>query len=106
MTQYPLYDPQPTDSLGFFDRRECIAMNLAFAKSLIAARKRGDETKTNTSYGPKPDDSPIFPKHFPAQPTQSLMSSSAATCVNAAWGGEMPDRTIPMTPSRSRWGNR
>jgi hypothetical protein len=97
-------DPnQTTDlSLGFFDRRECIEMNLSFAKALIAARKRGDESEKNVSYGPRPDHTVIYPTHFPRNPTQSLMSSSGATCLDCAMGGEMPGRLIPTPDSRGR----
>ena len=81
-------------TIGFFSYKECIAMNLAFFKALKTAVQRGGESKRNFTYGPKVDHTVLFPTKFPIQPTQSLMSSSAATCVNAAWGGEMPDRLI------------
>src|ERR1700721_2861541 len=88
MTHYPLTDPASTDStLGFFERRECIEMNLAFAKAMLSARERGQESFT---IGPKVDDTPLVGAYFPAQPTQSFMSSSAATCVNAALGWQTP----------------
>lgn len=96
MTHYPLTDPASTDStLGFFDRRECVEMNLAFAQAMLSARERGQEQFT---IGPKIDNTAILPTHYPAQPTQSLMSSSSATCLDCAMGGEMPGRLIP-TPS-------
>jgi hypothetical protein len=89
MTRYPLTDPASTDStLGFFERRECIEMNLAFAHAMLAARERGQESFT---LGPKIDDTPLVGAYFPPQPTQSFMSSSAATCVNAALGWQTPD---------------
>lgn len=79
MTHYPLTDPTATDStLGFFDRRECVEMNLAFAHAMLSARERGEEQFT---IGAKIDNTVILPTHFPKQPTQSLISSSAATCA-------------------------
>ncbi len=89
-------DPkQTTDStLGFFERREYIEMNLKFAHAMLSARNRGEEHFT---IGPIKNNSVLFPTKFPIQPTQSLISSSAATCVNAALGWQTPDPIMPVS---------
>jgi hypothetical protein len=90
----PLTDPVQTDSsLGFFTRGQCVQMNLDFAHAMLSARKRGQE---QFSIGAIVDNTPLVGTHFPTQPTQSLMSSSAATCVNAALGWEMPSAMTPV----------
>ena len=98
MTQN-LSDPnQTTDStIGFFDRRECVLMNLNFAHAMLAARKRGQE---HFAIGAVQNDTVLFPKHYPIEPQQSLMSSSAATCMDMAWGGELPDKLLPLPGNR------
>jgi site-specific DNA-methyltransferase (adenine-specific) len=72
MTHYPLFDPdQPIDSsLGFFDRKECIWMNLKFAKAMLAARERGEEHFT---IGPKIDHTPLVGAYFDRQLRHSPM---------------------------------
>jgi hypothetical protein len=66
-------------SLGFFDRRECIHMNLKFAKAMLSARERGEEHFT---IGPKTDDTPLIGTHFDRELRHSPMSSSANACLN------------------------
>jgi hypothetical protein len=80
MTHYPLTDPASTDStLDFFERRECIEMNLAFARAMLAARERGRESFT---LGPKIDDTPLVGAYIERQLQYSPMSSSANACLN------------------------
>jgi hypothetical protein len=75
----PLPD-QTTDSpLGFFDRRECIQMNLNFADAMLRARSRGEEHFT---IGPKVDHTPLVGAHFDRPLRHSPMSSSANACLN------------------------
>jgi hypothetical protein len=70
-------------------------MNLDFARAMLSARKRGEEHFT---IGPVINDTVLFPTKFPIQPTQSLMSSSAATCTDAALGWSTPDTMIAISP--------
>lgn len=60
----------------FFDREHCVAMNIAFAKAMLAARSVGN---INFTLGVFIDSRPVYPTRFEAPPKASLMSSSAAT---------------------------
>ena len=74
------YPEQTTDqTIGFFDRQECISMNLAFAKAMLSARDKGHEHFT---IGPKVDLTPLVGKHFERELRHSPMSSSANACLN------------------------
>jgi|HubBroStandDraft_4_1064222.scaffolds.fasta_scaffold00045_42 hypothetical protein len=80
MTQNLSYPEQTTDStLGFFDRQECITMNLKFAKAMLSARQRGEESFT---IGAKIDHTPLVGAYFDKQLRHSPMSSGAAACLN------------------------
>lgn len=71
---------------GYWTRADIVAMNLAFADAMLAARKRGLE---HFSLGPVVDDSAFFPQHFEVAPRLSYISSSAALCDEASDAGHM-----------------
>lgn len=83
MAEHYQLDP---DDPGIFDkqnapiftRMECRAMNAAFAKALIEARKAGLE---KFSIGTFVDKRPFKPTKFFPQPRGSGISSSAAMCA-------------------------
>jgi hypothetical protein len=93
---------QTTDStLGFYNRTECIAMNLAFARAMLAARDRGEEHFT---IGPKVDDTPLVGAYFDKPLRHSPMSSSANACLNMTLDTSRPAplTAITGTPRGSR----
>lgn len=93
MTHYPLTDPASTDStLDFFERRECIEMNLAFAKAMLSARERGQESFT---IGPKVDDTPLVGAYIERQLQYSPMSSGAAACLDMTLDTSRPS-ALPL----------
>ena len=70
---------QPTDStIGFFERRDYILMNLNFANAMLAARARGQEHFT---IGPIVDNSVLFPAHLDKPQLYSGIGSAAALCA-------------------------
>jgi hypothetical protein len=69
-------------TIGFFERSECIEMNLAFFRALKAAVKSGGESKRNFTYGPKIDHTPLVGAYIDRQLRHSPMSSSANACLN------------------------
>jgi hypothetical protein len=75
----PLPDQTTDSTLGFFDRRECIEMNLNFAHAMLSARQRGEEHFT---IGPIKDHTPLVGAYFDRQLRHSPMSSGAAACLN------------------------
>ena len=89
-------DPnQPTDStLGFFDRQECIRMNLNFADAMLAARRKGEEHFT---IGPKIDHTPLVGAHFDRELRHSPMSSSANACLNMTLDTSRPMSLTAVT---------
>lgn len=79
MTHYPLFDPHQIDvSVGYFDRKQCIEMNLEFAHAMLQARARGEEHFT---IGPIVDNTVLFPAHFQRETIYSGIGSSAAMCA-------------------------
>jgi hypothetical protein len=75
----PLPDHPIDQTIGFFDRSECITMNLNFARAMLSARERGEEHFT---IGPKIDHTPLVGAYFDKQLRHSPMSSSANACLN------------------------
>jgi hypothetical protein len=63
----------------FFDRDHCIAMNIAFAKAMLAARSVGNISFT---LGVLFDSRPVFPKWFETPPQSSIMSSPAGALAD------------------------
>lgn len=82
------YPETTTDqTIGFFDRRECIQMNLDFAQAMLTARRRGQERFT---IGPIIDFTPLIGARFDRQLQHSPMSSSANACLNMALDTSRP----------------
>jgi hypothetical protein len=106
MTHYPLTDPASTDStLGFYNRTQCIEMNLAFAHAMLAARERGQESFT---IGPKVDDTPLVGAYIERQLQYSPMSSGAAACLNMTLDTSRPAAlpVVALGPHGNRHRNR
>jgi hypothetical protein len=101
MTQPQHFDPnQITDqTIGFFDRQECISMNLAFFRAMKAAVESGGESKRNFTYGPKVDDTPLVGAYIDRQLRHSPMSSSANACLNMTLDTSRP---MPLTSVTQR----
>jgi hypothetical protein len=96
MTHSALSDPSTTDqTIGFFDRRECISMNLKFAKAMLSARDRGEESFT---IGPKVDHTPLVGAYVERQLQFSPMSSGAAACLNMTLDTSRPGPLTSIAP--------
>jgi len=72
------YDQTIDSSLGCFTRKECIQMNIAFAKAMCAARKRGEE---HFNIETIVDHTVLLPTHYEREPIYSGMGSAAALCA-------------------------
>jgi hypothetical protein len=66
VTHNPFNDQTNTEqTIGFFTRKECVEMNLDFARAMLSARKRGEEHFTigclrESSGNPKPTKQEVF----------------------------------------------
>jgi hypothetical protein len=93
-----MHTPPPDNpidqTIGFFDRQECISMNLAFFKAMKAAVQSGGELKSNFTYGPRVDHTPLVGAYIDRQLRHSPMSSSANACLNMTLDTSRP---APMT---------
>jgi hypothetical protein len=86
---------QPIDqTTGFFDRSECITMNLNFARTMLSARDRGEEHFT---IGPKIDHTPLVGAYFDKPLRHSPMSSGANACLNMTLDTSRPAAMTPIT---------
>ena len=100
MTHNPFADPQPTpdqqieSTIGFFTRKECIAMNIDFAHAMLSARQRGEEHFT---IGPKIDHTPLVGAYFDKPIRHSPMSSSAGACMNMTLDTSRPAALTAVT---------
>lgn len=89
---------QTTDStIGFYNRNECIAMNLAFFKAVKAAVQSGGELKRNFTYGPKVDHTPLVGTYFDRPLRHSPMSSQASACLNMTLDTSRPAALTAVT---------
>jgi hypothetical protein len=83
---------QTTDStIGFYNRNECIQMNLNFADAMLTARREGKEHFT---IGPKVDHTPLVGAYFDKPLRHSPMSSGANACLNMTLDTSRP---MPLT---------
>ena len=94
----PLPDQPIDQTIGFFDRQECISMNLAFFKAMKAAVESGGESKRNFTYGPKVDHTPLVGAYFDKPLRHSPMSSGASACFNMTLDTSRPAQMTPIHP--------
>lgn len=74
--------PPPDEPVStFYTRRQVIEMDYKFCLAMIEARRAGLE---KFSIGIVVDDTPFTPTHFEREPPRSIMSSTAALCVESA----------------------
>jgi hypothetical protein len=99
----PLPDQQIDLSLGFFDRKECIAMNLAFFKAMKSAVQNGGESKRNFTYGARVDHTPLVGAYFDKPLRHSPMSSGANACLNMTLDTSRP-AALPAVSFKTRPG--
>lgn len=82
MTQY---DDRASNMHPFYTAEQAKAMNYAFAKAMLLARKAGAE---RFAIGVRVDDTPFVPTSFAPAPRASFMQSAAALCAESAPGHE------------------
>ena len=76
-------------------------MNLNFAKAMLSARDRGEESFT---IGPRVDHTPLVGTHFDRQLQHSPMSSSANACLNMTLDTSRPQAltAVSLGPNGNR----
>jgi hypothetical protein len=92
MTTLPSETKPTTDDEGYpapystYSRADAIAMNIAFARTMLWARRRGFE---NFTIGARTDDTPFVPKVYSRAIVTSGIGSSASLCAESGDAGHI-----------------